>query len=67
MKYQNQGVRNDKKQVLDKTCLFSFIQTFTVGFGISPNLLTLCMNYTQTLAGLTASRELHPALRTDLL
>ncbi len=33
----------------------SFIQTLTVGFGITPNLLAL--------AGFTAGRDLHPALK----
>lgn len=33
----------------------SLIQTLTVGFGITPNLLSL--------AGFTAGRDLHPALK----
>jgi len=49
---------------------FSLIRTLTVGFGISPNLLTL-NQAVQALAGLsaitksclTAGRELHPAPR----
>jgi hypothetical protein len=39
---QNQGIRNNKPR--DKARLsrpFSFIRTLTVGFGITPNLLTL--------------------------
>jgi len=47
---------------------FSFIRTFTVGFGIAPNLLALPVGR-KALAGLgdfalTAGGELHPALRT---
>jgi hypothetical protein len=46
---------------------FSFIRTFTVGFGIAPNLLAL--PWLKALAGLgyvalTAGGEFHPALRT---
>jgi hypothetical protein len=52
---------------------FSFIRTLTVGFGVTPNLLTLpSRNFQETkaLAGLgyltlTAGGEFHPALRTS--
>jgi hypothetical protein len=56
---------------------FSFIRTLTVGFGITPNLLTLCsrgirewIDGNQALAGLgfftfTAGGDFHPALRTS--
>jgi hypothetical protein len=47
----------------------SFIRTFTVGFGFSPNLLTF-FHQEKALAGCftfsgknTAGRELHPALK----
>src|SRR6266481_2476179 len=66
---QNQGIRNDAPR---GTCglsrPFSFIRTFTVGFGIAPNLLALPVGR-KALAGLgdlafTAGGEFHPALRT---
>jgi hypothetical protein len=76
---QNQGTRNDAPG--GKTRLsrpFSFIRTFTVGFGIAPNLLTLPQAETQDaetqnlegarglgLVTLTAGGEFHPALRTS--
>jgi hypothetical protein len=52
---------------------FSFIRTFTVGFGIAPNLLTLFPKgfpKKKALAGLgyfafTAGGDFHPALRTS--
>jgi hypothetical protein len=57
---------------------FSFIRTLTVGFGVTPNLLTLLPGGFQNeepqeekaLAGLgfctlTAGGEFHPALRTS--
>src|ERR1017187_1069713 len=76
---QNQGIRNDQphKEVrLPRP--FSFIRTLTVGFGITPNLLTLLPKGVpegtsrgkEALAGLglstlTAGGEFHPALRTS--
>ena len=61
--YQNQGEWIKRTtQVFRKTCaafLFSFIQTITVGFGFTPNLLTLRKTWekspallSQTLVGL---------------
>jgi hypothetical protein len=49
---------------------FSFIRTLTVGFGITPNLLTLLPKSKKALAGLglftlTAGGDFHPALRTS--
>lgn len=55
-----------------KPVLFSFIQTVTVGFGFSPNLLVinqwltarglvLCLDF--KTEALTTGRELRPALR----
>src|ERR1700722_12177330 len=41
---QNQGIRNDKPRGLRLSRPFSFIRTLTVGFGITPNLLTLFPN-----------------------
>jgi hypothetical protein len=38
---QNQGTRNDAPRGLRLSRPFSFIRTLTVGFGITPNLLTL--------------------------
>jgi hypothetical protein len=38
---QNQGIRNDAPRGLRLSRPFSFIRTLTVGFGITPNLLTL--------------------------
>lgn len=47
---------------------YILIRTLTVGFGITPNLLDLLMLALKALADslcykITASRELHPALR----
>jgi hypothetical protein len=38
---QNQGIRNDAPRGMRLSRPFSFIRTLTVGFGITPNLLTL--------------------------
>jgi hypothetical protein len=38
---QNQGIRNDAPREMRRSQPFSFIRTLTVGFGITPNLLTL--------------------------
>ena len=38
---QNQGIRNDAPRAMRLSRPFSFIRTLTVGFGITPNLLTL--------------------------
>jgi hypothetical protein len=38
---QNQGIRNDAPRMVRLSRPFSFIRTLTVGFGITPNLLTL--------------------------
>src|ERR1700675_2665082 len=38
---QNQGIRNDAPRAMRLSQPFSFIRTLTVGFGITPNLLTL--------------------------
>src|SRR3954451_8475528 len=49
---------------------FSFIRTLTVGFGITPNLLTLLREAEEGARGLglvtlTAGGDFHPALRTS--
>src|ERR1700722_14753025 len=70
---QNQGTRNDAPRGMRRSRPFSFIRTLTVGFGITPNLLTLLPSGFQenkTLAGLgcftvTAGGDFHPALRTS--
>jgi hypothetical protein len=69
---QNQGIRNDvpcaKAQASPP---FSFIRTLTVGFGITPNLLTLFLKREKGARGLglffafTAGGDFHPALRTS--
>jgi hypothetical protein len=67
---QNQGIRNDAPRGLRLSRPFSFIRTLTVGFGITPNLLTLPQGLRKALAGLgffalTAGGDFHPALRTS--
>jgi hypothetical protein len=74
---QNQGIRNDAPRGLRLSRPFSFIRTLTVGFGITPNLLTLFpqgekipQREKKALAGLgflafTAGGDFHPALRTS--
>src|SRR5712672_2160463 len=71
---QNQGSRNDDgpTQKRGPPQPFSFIRTLTVGFGITPNLLTLLPRKfgRKALAGLgyvtlTAGGDFHPALRTS--
>src|SRR3954449_7699679 len=66
---QNQGIRNDAPHGVRLSRPFSFIRTMTVGFGITPNLLTLPLAR-KALAGLglftlTAGGDFHPALRTS--
>src|ERR1700687_3103018 len=66
---QNQGIRNDAPRGIRLSRPFSFIRTLTVGFGITPNLLTLPRGR-KALAGLglstlTAGGDFHPALRTS--
>jgi hypothetical protein len=69
---QNQGTRNDAPRGMRLSRPFSFIRTLTVGFGITPNLLTLLPSGFQenkALAGLscftvTAGGDFHRALRT---
>src|SRR5882757_732115 len=66
---QNQGIRNDAPRGMRLSQPFSFIRTLTVGFGITPNLLTL-LREKKALAGLgyvtlTAGGDFHPALRTS--
>src|SRR3979490_3326177 len=66
---QNQGIRNDAPRGMRLSRPFSFIRTLTVGFGITPNLLTL-LRAKKALAGLgyltlTARGDFHPALRTS--
>jgi len=48
---QNQGIRNDEPHGMRLSRPFSFIRTLTVGFGITPNLLTL-LREKKALAGL---------------
>src|SRR3954453_4797666 len=67
---QNQGIRNDAPRGMRLSRPFSFIRTLTVGFGITPNLLTLPRGVRKALAGLglstlTAGGDFHPALRTS--
>jgi hypothetical protein len=73
---QNQGIRNDAPRGMRLSRPFSFIRTLTVGFGITPNLLTLVPKdsrkgfWNKALAGLgqlafTAGGDFHPALRTS--
>jgi len=71
---QNQGIRNDAPRGMRLSRPFSFIRTLTVGFGITPNLLTLFPAKKtwrkKALAGLgyvtlTAGGDFHPALRTS--
>jgi hypothetical protein len=76
---QNQGIRNDKSPTQKALASrpFSFIRTLTVGFGVTPNLLTLFpepirrrIDGNKALAGLgcftfTAGGDFHPALRTS--
>src|SRR2546423_1361623 len=69
---QNQGTRNETapRQRAEPSQPFSFIRTLTVGFGITPNLLTLPQGVRKALAGLgyvtlTAGGDFHPALRTS--
>jgi hypothetical protein len=75
---QNQGIRNDAPRAMRLSQPFSFIRTLTVGFGITPNLLTLFpkgiprreFQGKKALAGLgcfafTAGGDFHPALRTS--
>jgi hypothetical protein len=70
---QNQGIRNEQPRGLRLSRPFSFIRTLTVGFGITPNLLTLLLRELpdkKALAGLgcvtpTAGGDFHPALRTS--
>src|ERR1700722_7565154 len=38
---QNQGTRSDTPRGMRRSRPFSFIRTLTVGFGLTPNLLTL--------------------------
>ena len=69
---QNQGTRNDPADAEARLSQpFSFIRTLTVGFGITPNLLTLFPNAGRrrsrawALSTLTAGGDFHPALRTS--
>ena len=74
---QNQGIRNEQPRGMRLSRPFSFIRTLTVGFGITPNLLTLFLwdfrkefPKKKALAGLgyvtlTAGGDFHPALRTS--
>jgi hypothetical protein len=68
---QNQGIRIDAAHAKTRASRpFSFIRTLTVGFGITPNLLTLLRKSKKALAGLgfvtlTAGGDFHPALRTS--
>jgi hypothetical protein len=52
---QNQGIRNDadsRAKVRGRRKPFSFIRTITVGFGITPNLLTLLLERKEGARGL---------------
>jgi len=74
---QNQGTRNDAPRGMRLSRPFSFIRTLTVGFGFTPNLLTLFPKDSirefqgkKALAGLgyftlTAGGDFRPALRTS--
>jgi len=55
---QNQGTRNERARAGKALAPrpFSFIRTLTVGFGITPNLLTLLLHQEEkALAGLDPS------------
>lgn len=56
--HQHQSYTKKQKNIANRgeNCP-SFIQTVTVGFGVTPN-------HALRLAGYTASGELHPALKT---
>jgi hypothetical protein len=74
---QNQGIRNDIARAKAQASRpFSFIRTLTVGFGITPNLLTLFLGELHRssrkegarglgLFAFTAGGDFHPALRTS--
>ena len=67
---QNQGTRNDDSHAKTRELSqpFSFIRTLTVGFGITPNLLTLPFRKNSWKQGarglglftLTAGGDFHP-------
>src|SRR3977135_190076 len=52
---QNQGIRNDAPRAMRLSRPFSFIRTLTVGFGITPNLLTLPLLVRKALPALCLS------------
>src|SRR5450432_2011606 len=60
---QNQGTRNDAPRGMRLSRPFSFIRTLTVGFGITPNLLTLLPTREEGARGLGL---LHPYRRWGL-
>ena len=63
---QNQGIRNDAPRAMRLSRPFSFIRTLTVGFGITPNLLTL---FPKRIPGEEGARGLglsHPYRRWGL-
>src|SRR5712664_1273597 len=71
---QNQGIRNDAPRAMRLSRPFSFIRTLTVGFGITPNLLTLFpkgiskgrrRSRAWAYPPFTAGGDFHPALRTS--
>ena len=66
---QNQGIRNDAPHGDATVATVLFHPDYTVGFGFTPNLLTLPLAR-KALAGLglftlTAGGDFHPALRTS--
>jgi hypothetical protein len=60
---QNQGTRNDAPRGMRLSRPFSFIRTLTVGFGFTPNLLTLFSKGIPGKEGARGLGLLHPYRR----
>src|SRR5450759_2257575 len=63
---QNQGIRIDKPRGMRLSRPFSFIRTLTVGFGFTPNLLTLFPKGIPREEGARGLGFLHPYRRWGL-
>jgi len=63
---QNQGIRNDAPRAMRLSRPFSFIRTLTVGFGITPNLLTLFPKAIPREEGARGLGLIHPYRRWGL-
>jgi len=63
---QNQGIRNDTPRAMRLSRPFSFIRTLTVGFGITPNLLTLFPKGIPREEGARGLGLIHPYRRWGL-